>query len=110
VIALDRHSRSVTVDLSGRVQAVEDVGCRSRQHAVRAIKVFNRDRNTVERQSLAAGRPLACGFGHLQRQLGCRRDVGVETLDLIDGIVVGGAVRLPAEATFARARAGLPRC
>ena len=72
------------------MKPVEDVGSRGGQHALCAIEVLDRDRDAVERQGLARGKPMICRIGHCQRPFGGRRDVGVERLDLADRVVVGG--------------------
>src|SRR5438105_1929328 len=72
------------------MKPVENVRPGGRQDTLRAEQILDRDRNTVERQTLAARQPLVGGLGHREGALRCRRDIGVERLGLGDCIVIGG--------------------
>src|SRR5262249_55713253 len=58
-------------------------------HALGAIEVLDCDRDAVERQRLAAGKPMIRRLGHLQRPLGCRRNIGIERRGRFDRVVIG---------------------
>ena len=72
-----------------RVKSVENARRRAGQHALRAIEVLRRDWDTVERQGVALGKPLIGRIGHIESPLRCRRDIGIERLDLVDRFVIG---------------------